>query len=195
MELIKSIQNNIHDLRGERVMLDFDLAILYEVETRIMNQAVKRNTGKFPEDFMFRLTTHEWDSIQLQDAISKDENNSSSQFVMMKIPKNRTGKYLPYAFTEHGVTMLASVLRSKKAIDMNIAIVRAFTAMRRFAKNNNDLIGQIQELKIEMQARLGEHDVQLTAIYDALENMLDKKQNEIDIEEKWNARERIGFKK
>ena len=195
MELIKSIQNNIHDLRGERVMLDFDLAILYEVETRIMNQAVKRNTGKFPEDFMFRLTTHEWDSIQLQDAISKDENNSSSQFVMMKIPKNRTGKYLPYAFTEHGVTMLASVLRSKKAIDMNIAIVRAFTAMRRFAKNNNDLIGQIQELKIEMQARLGENDVQLTAIYDALENMLDKKQNEIDIEEKWNARERIGFKK
>ena len=195
MELIKSIQNNIHDLRGERVMLDFDLAILYEVETRIMNQAVKRNTGKFPEDFMFRLTTHEWDSIQLQDAISKDENNSSSQFVMMKIPKNRTGKYLPYAFTEHGVTMLASVLRSKKAIDMNIAIVRAFTAMRRFAKNNNDLIGQIQELKIEMQARLGEHDVQLTAIYDALENMLDKKQNEIDIKEKWNARERIGFKK
>lgn len=195
MELIKSIQNNIHDLRGERVMLDFDLAILYEVETRIMNQAVKRNTGKFPEDFMFRLTTHEWDSIQLQDAISKDENNSSSQFVMMKIPKNRTGKYLPYAFTEHGVTMLASVLRSKKAIDMNIAIVRAFTAMRRFAKNNNDLLGQIQELKIEMQARLGEHDVQLTAIYDALENMLDKKQNEIDIEEKWNARERIGFKK
>lgn len=195
MELIKSIQNNIHDLRGERVMLDFDLAILYEVETRIMNQAVKRNTGKFPEDFMFRLTTHEWDSIQLQDAISKDENNSSSQFVMMKIPKNRTGKYLPYAFTEHGVTMLASVLRSKKAIDMNIAIVRAFTAMRRFAKNNNDLLGQIQELKIEMQARLGEHDVQLTAIYDALENMLDKKQNEIDIKEKWNARERIGFKK
>ena len=195
MELIKSIQNNIHDLRGERVILDFDLAILYEVETRIMNQAVKRNTGKFPEDFMFRLTTHEWDSIQLQDAISKDENNSSSQFVMMKIPKNRTGKYLPYAFTEHGVTMLASVLRSKKAIDMNSAIVRAFTAMRRFAKNNNDLLGQIQELKIEMQARLGEHDVQLTAIYDALENMLDKKQNEIDIEEKWNARERIGFKK
>lgn len=206
MELIKSIQSSIHDLRGERVMLDFDLALLYEVETRIMNQAVKRNAGKFPEDFMFRLTANEWDSIQLQAATSKDESNSSqivvsskndssSQIVMMKIPKNRTGKYLPYAFTEHGVTMLASVLRSKRAIDMNIAIVRAFTAMRRFAKNNNDLLGQIQELKIEMQARLGEHDVQLTAIYDALENMLNKKQDEIDVKEKWNGRERIGFKK
>lgn len=114
---------------------------------------------------------------------------------MMNLPKNRTGKYLPYAFTEHGVTMLASVLRSKKAIDMNIAIVRAFSAMRRFVTNNHDLVAQIQELKVEMQARLGEHDVQLNTIYDALENMLDKKQDEIDIKEKWNNRERIGFTK
>ena len=193
MQLIKSIQNNIHDLRGERVMLDFDLAVLYEVETRIMNQAVKRNADKFPEDFMFRLTSNEWDVIQLQDAISKDVSNSSQN--VMSSNKNRGKIYLPYAFTEHGVTMLASVLRSKRAIDMNIAIVRAFTAMRRFAKNNNDLIGQIQELKIEMQAKLGEHDVQLTAIYDALENMLNKKQDELDLKENWNDRERIGFKK
>ena len=190
MEVIKKIQNNIHDIRGERIMLDYDLAILYEVETRVMNQAVKRNSDKFPEDFMFRVTAKEWDFIQLQNS-----TNPSSQFVMMDLPKNRTGKYLPYAFTEHGVTMLASVLRSKKAIDMNIAIVRAFTAMRRFAKNNHNLIEQIQELRVEMQARLGEHDVQLTAIYDALENMLDKKQDEIKTKEKWEERERIGFKK
>jgi phage regulator Rha-like protein len=114
---------------------------------------------------------------------------------MMDLPKNRTGKYLPFAFTEHGVTMIASVLRSKKAIDMNIAIVRAFTAMRRFAKTNNNLFDQIQELKTEMLARLGEHDVQLTAIYDTLENMLDKKQDEVNAKEKWEDRERIGFKK
>lgn len=77
MRVIKKIQNNIHDIRGERVMLDFDLAVLYEVETRIMNQAVKRNADKFPEDFMFRLTSKEWDFIQSQNAISKDESNSS----------------------------------------------------------------------------------------------------------------------
>jgi phage regulator Rha-like protein len=195
MQVIKSIQNNIHDVRGERVMLDYDLAVLYEVETRIMNQAVKRNSDKFPEDFMFRLTAKEWDFIQLQNTNTTTKANPSSQFVMMDLPKNRTGKYLPYAFTEHGVTMLASVLRSKKAIDMNIAIVRAFTAMRRFAKNNNNLVEQIQELRLEVQVRLGEHDVQLTAIYDALENMLDKKQDEIEAMEKWEGRERIGFKK
>jgi phage regulator Rha-like protein len=204
MQAIKSIQNNIHDVRGERVMLDYDLAILYEVETRIMNQAVKRNSDKFPEDFMFRLTAKEWEFIQntnsTDEAISSKnvmsvKNNPSSQFVMMDLPKNRTGKYLPYAFTEHGVTMLASVLRSKKAIDMNIAIVRAFTAMRHFAKNNKNLFEQIQELRTEMQNRLGEHDTQLAAIYDALENMLDKKQDEIEAKEKWKDREKIGFKK
>jgi phage regulator Rha-like protein len=206
MQIIKSIQNNIYDVRGEKIMLDFDLAILYEVETRVMNQAVKRNSDKFPEDFMFRLTAKEWDFIHLQSnsPIDKDDssqnmmsnkNSPSSQTVMMDLPKNRTGKYLPFAFTEHGVTMLASVLRSKKAIDMNIAIVRAFTAMRRFTKTNKNLIDQIQELKTEMQTRLGEHDIQLTAIYDALENMLDKKQDELDAKEKWEDRERIGFKK
>jgi phage regulator Rha-like protein len=203
MQIIQNIQNNIYDIRGEKVMLDYDLAILYEVETRIMNQAVKRNSDKFPEDFMFRLTAKELEFIQLQ---NKDLNSSqivmssginttySSQFVMSS-KKNRGKTYLPYAFTEHGVTMVASVLRSKKAIDMNIAIVRAFTAMRRFAKTNKNLFDQMQELKTEMQARLGEHDVQLTAIYDALENMLDKKQDEVDAKEKWEDRERIGFKK
>jgi hypothetical protein len=202
MQIIKSIQNNIYDVRGEKIMLDFDLAILYEVETRVMNQAVKRNSDKFPEDFMFRLTAKELEFIQLQNKdlnssqiVMSSKNSSSSQTVMMDLPKNRTGKYLPFAFTEHGVTMVASVLRSKKAIDMNIAIVRAFTAMRRFAKTNKDLFDQIQELKTEMQARLGEHDVQLTAIYDTLENMLDKKQDEVDAKEKWEDRERIGFKK
>ena len=117
-----------------------------------------------------------------------------SQIAISK--KGRGGRrYAPIAFTEHGVTMLASVLRSKKAIDMNIAIVRAFTAMRQFIKYDTDLHTQVQALKNEMQARLGEHDLQLTAIYDALENLLDKKQDEIEAKEKWEDRDRIGFKK
>ena len=98
------IQQKIYEARGFKVMLDFDLAVLYEVETRVLNQAIKRNMDSFPEDFMFRLTAEEWATI------------SSSQIVMMdNMPKNRTGRYLPYAFTEHGVIMLASVLRNPTA--------------------------------------------------------------------------------
>jgi len=123
------IQQRIYEIRGQKVMLDFDLAELYEVETRVLNQAIKRNIESFPKDFMFRLSVEEWKDL------------SSSQFVMINsIPKNRTAKYLPYAFTEHGVTMLASILKSPKARKMNIAIVRAFIALKRFVLENNKII-------------------------------------------------------
>ena len=106
MRIIKSIQNRIYKVRDERVMLDFDLAFLYEVETRTLNQAVKRNIKRFPDDFMFKLTVKEWESIRSQIVTgSENINNSSSQIVMVNIPQNRTGKYLPYAFTEQGVAM------------------------------------------------------------------------------------------
>lgn len=181
---LELIHNKIHEVRGQKVMLDFDLALLYEVETRVLNQSIKRNVEKFPEDFMFRLTEKEWQAIL------------SSQIVMMDtLPKNRTQKYLPYAFTEHGVTMLASVLKSKKAIDMNIAIVRAFIAIRHFINKHKDLAEQLHELRKEMQNRIGEHDVQLASIYDALENLLDKKGNENEKAQQWKERQRIGFKK
>jgi ORF6N domain len=179
---LQVIHSKIFEIRGQKVMLDFDLAILYEVETKVLNQSVKRNTDKFPEDFMFRLTKNEWDSLR-------------SQIVTLEEGKGKYPKYLPYAFTEHGVTMLASVLKSKKAIDMNIAIVRAFTAMRHFANSHKDLFEQISDLRKEIETRLGEHDTQLAAIYDALENMLDKKEEEKEIKQKWKERERIGFKK
>ena len=106
--------------------------------------------------------------------------------MMENIPKNRTGKYLPYAFTEHGVTMLASVLKSDKARRMNIAIVRAFVAMRKFAMQYSDLLEQLKELR----ERVGNHDTQLNQIYDAIENLLDEKQEQ----KSWRDRERIGFK-
>ncbi len=219
MEIIQTIQNRIYEIRGQKVMLDFDLALLYEVETRVLNQSVKRNIGKFPEDFMFRLTVNEWDFIRSQIATSSENSNSSSQIVMssesknlkskttsltdnknssqivMSSNKNRGKVYTPYAFTEHGVTMLASVLKSKKAIDMNIAIVRAFIAIRHFVNNHKNITEQIQELRIELQSRIGEHDVQLASIYDALENLLDKKEDENEKKQKWIERERIGFKK
>jgi phage regulator Rha-like protein len=195
---LQVIHQKIFEIRGQKVMLDFDLAELYEVETRRLNEQVKRNIDKFPEDFMFKLTAIEWEFIQSKIIYESEKGtkNPSSQFAMMDfLPKNRTGKYLPYAFTEHGVTMLASVLKSKKAIDMNIAIVRAFIAMRHFANSHKDLFEQINDLRREMQTRLGEHNTQLAAIYDALENLLDKKEEEQHAKEKWKERERIGFKK
>lgn len=177
---IEVIQNRIYEVRDEKVMLDFDLAKLYEVETRILNQAIKRNVESFPKDFMFKLTVKEWTGI------------SSSQIVMMEnLPKNRTGKYLPYAFTEHGVTMLASVLKSPKARKMNIAIVRAFIAFKKFINKNNDVMALVQELR----ERIGEHDIQLSSIYDAIENLLDEKEEEKVKHKNWEQRERIGFKK
>lgn len=187
------IHSKIFEIRKQKVMLDFDLAELYEVETRILNQSVKRNIEKFPEDFMFRTSINEWEIIWSQIVTGSDISNSSQ--IVMSSNKNRGKTYTPYAFTEHGVTMLASVLRSKRAIDMNIAIVRTFTAMRYFANSNKELFEQIIELRKEMQTSIGEHDTQLAAIYDTLENLLDKKEEEKENIEKWLKREQIGFKK
>jgi phage regulator Rha-like protein len=184
MQIIQSIQNRIYELRGERVMLDFDLAQLYEVETRVLNQSVKRNSKRFPSDFMFQLTKEEMDGLKI--FMDKSNQSMSSQFVMT-YPNRRPGKAFPYAFTEQGVAMLSGILNSEKAINMNIAIMRAFVAIRKVLLQQSDLKEQMKEIK----ERLGEHDVQLNQIYDAMENLLDEKA----AERKWNDRQRIGFKK
>lgn len=173
MKHLDIIQQRIFELRGQKIMLDFDLAELYEVETRVLNQAIKRNSDSFPRDFMFRLTKKEWQEM-------------SSQIVMTSISK-RPKSALPFAFTEHGVTMLASVLKSPKARKMNIAIVRAFVALKKALLNNTQVVEQLKEIK----SRLSEHDVQLNQIYDAIENLLDER---VEIK-RWEDRERIGFKK
>lgn len=115
MDEVAIIQRKIFEIRGQKVILDRDLAALYQVETRVLNQAVKRNTERFPEDFMFQLTKEEWQILKSQLVIS---NGYGGQ------------RYLPYAFTEHGVVMLASLLRSEIAIKMSVQITRAFVAMR-----------------------------------------------------------------
>jgi ORF6N domain-containing protein len=184
MEIIQSIQNRIYEIRGERVMLDRDLAALYDVETRIFNQSVKRNGKRFPADFMFQLTRDEWESLKLQ--MESSQKSMSSQFVMT-YPGRRPNSALPYAFTEQGVAMLSGILNSDRAINMNIAIMRAFIQIRRVVYKENDLVEQLKQIK----ERLGEHDVQLNQIYDALENLLDEKAEQ----RKWEDRDRIGFKR
>jgi len=199
MEIIRSIQNRIYELRGERVMLDFDLAILYQTETKMLNLAVKRNIKRFPEDFMFQLTKQEYESLRFQiETLEKRtslgfnidpsiEESLRSQIVTLKTGRGQHKKYLPYAFTEQGIAMLSGILNSDIAINMNIAIMRAFIAIRKLTIHQQDLKQQLKDIK----ERLGEHDSQLNQIYDALENLLDEKA----AQRKWDEREKIGFKK
>jgi len=207
MQIIQSIQNRIYEIRGERVMLDFDLAALYEVETRVLNQAVKRNIKRFPKDFMFQLTKDEWNDMSSQIVMTgfqnvdnkknknkrsqnvilePNDNSLRSQIVTLKTGRGQHSKYLPYAFTEQGVAMLSGILNSDKAINMNIAIMRAFIEIRKIVLQQNDPREQLRQIK----ERLGEHDAQLNQIYDAMENLLDEKASQRN----WEERERIGFK-
>ncbi len=200
MQIIQSIQNRIYEIRGERVMLDFDIAQLYEVETKALNQAVKRNLKRFPEDFMFRLTLAEWEamlsqsvtasqdtiSLRSQSVTTYEPNKSTRSQIVTTSQQSRRKDSTPYAFTEQEFAILSSILNSDKAINMNIAIMRAFVEVRKILLKQTDLKEQLKEIK----ERLGEHDAQLNQIYDAMENLLDEKA----AERKWQHRERIGFK-
>ena len=149
MDLIV-IENKIYEIRGQQVMLDFDLAEMYGVETRTLNQSVKRNESRFPVDFMFQLTSKEWREIKLHNTVNQIHTDDSSQIVMSSAPKNRGERYLPYAFTEHGVAMLSSVLKSGRAIEVNIKIIRAFVAVRKYilqAKPSNSIEERVKALE------------------------------------------------
>lgn len=188
MHIIQTIQNRIYEIRGERVMLDRDLAALYETETKFLNLSVKRNIKRFPKDFMFRLSKEEFEGLRLQiETLEKKDKPLRLQIETLKKSRGQHSKYLPYAFTEQGVAMLSGILNSDKAISMNIAIMRAFVEVRKILFRDNDLKEQVRQLK----DHLGEHDLQLNQIYDALENLLDDKV----AQKKWSDRERIGFKK
>jgi hypothetical protein len=165
------IQNKIYEIRGHKVMLDKDLAILYEIPTKSLNLAVKRNMDRFPPDFMFQLSREEFDGLRFQNETSKRGGT----------------RYLPYAFTELGVAMLSSIVNSPKAIQMNIFIMRAFVLIRQYAISYKDLAEQINGIR----QTVTNHHEQLNQIYDVIENLLDDKTQQ----EAWNARERIGFKK
>jgi len=145
---------------------------------------------------MFRLTSKEWQMMRSQNATASTQNidqqstkNMRSQIATSSQSK-RKDTYTPYAFTEHGVTMLASVLKSERAVKMSIAVVRAFIELKKNALQYNELIEQIENLK----NHLGEHDVQLNSIYEAIENLLDAKTDKELKEEAWRNRKRIGFK-
>ncbi|MFN5794014.1 MAG: ORF6N domain-containing protein, partial [Bacteroidota bacterium] len=140
------IENKIVEIRGVKVMLDFDLAELYEVETRALKQAVKRNLDRFPKDFMFVLTDKEIDELVSQNVIPS---------------KSKVGGSLPFAFTEQGVAMLSSVLKSKKAMQINISIIRAFVFIRQYALSH-------KELSEKLSAIEKKYNKQFADVYEAL---------------------------
>ena len=156
-------------------------------ETKALDLAVKRNIKRFPADFMFQLTKEEFDGLRFQIETLEKGNSLRLQNETLNLGRGQHSKYLPYAFTEQGVAMLSGVLHSDKAINMNIAIMRAFVEIRQIIFRQNDLKEQLREIK----ERLGEHDAQLNHIYDAMENLLDEKA----AQRKWDDRERIGFKR
>lgn len=167
-------------------MLDRDLAALYETETKALNLAVRRNLKRFPPDFMFQLTQEEYEGLRSQFVTLENGNPLRLQNETIKMGRGQHSKYLPYVFTEQGIAMLSGVLNSDKAINMNIAIMRAFVEIRKIIFRQNDLKEQLKEIK----ERLGEQDAQLNHIYDAMENILDEKA----AQRKWDERERIGFR-
>ena len=188
MEIIQSVQNRIYLIRGQRVILDKDIAFLYETETKSLNLSVKRHIDRFPLDFMFQLTKEEIELLRLQ----KNQDNEiipnlRFQFETSSLESWGGTRYLPYAFTEQGVAMLSGILNSKKAIEMNIAIMRAFVELRRVLLIKSDFKIQLDLIK----DRLGGYDAQLNQIYDAIENIMD----ETAAKNKWDNRTRIGFTK
>jgi hypothetical protein len=166
LELIK---NCILEIRGKRVILDYELAKLYQVETKALKQAVRRNIDRFPEDFMFQLTKEEWKLLR-------------SQIVTLEIGKGHHPKYLPFAFTEQGVAMLSAVLNSQRAIHASIQIMRAFVLMRQWALNYQEL----QEKLTDLEKRFGQ---KFTDIEQVLNYLIQKDQKQV----KQGSRKKIGF--
>lgn len=161
MNDIVQIKDLIYEIRGHRVMLDSDLANLYGVETRTLNQSVKRNILRFPENFMFQLTKEEYSVL-------------ISQFVTSKKEKRGGRQKLPYVFTEQGVAMLSSVLHSERAIQINIQIMNTFVKIRQFALENKELTEKIQELEKYFIQHCKDNQADLKQLYDAINLLMDR---------------------
>lgn len=164
------IVSKIYNIRDKKVMLSTDLAELYEVEPRRLNEQVKRNIGRFPERYMFRLTKEEYKSLRSQNAILKRGEHS---------------KYPPYAFTEHGVLMLSSVLRSKRAENVNILIIDTFVELNKMLATNNDMLREIREIK----KKASNQEDQIALIFEYIRQFEQARQQELE----QRQRRQIGY--
>jgi hypothetical protein len=162
------VMNKIYLIRGQKVMIDNDLADLYDIETKRLKEAVRRNINRFPEDFMFELTQKEYESLRSQIATSKTGRGGA--------------RYLPMAFTEQGVAMLSSVLNSETAIRVNIQIIRVFTKMRELLLTHKDILLQLEK----MEKKLTGHDEDIALIFEYLKKLLNPAQT---------PRNKVGFRR
>lgn len=158
MDELIQVKNLIYEIRGYKVMLDSDLAGLYEIETKMLNRAVKRNKSRFPANFMFQLTKEEWEYLRCQFGTFK----------------NNIRKYLPYVFTEQGVAMLSSVLNSEKAIQINIQIMNTFVQMRQWTIENKDLAKRVAELENYFIEHCNDNKTDMRNIYEAIDLLMDR---------------------
>ncbi len=173
------IREKIYIIRGKKVMIDKDLAILYEVSTKRLNEAVKRNIDRFPEDFMFQLTKEEMENWICQIGISNPEEKVlRSQFATLETGRGKYSKYRPIAFTEQGIAMLSSVLNSKRAIQVNIQIIRIFTKLR-------EMIDAYKELREKVEEMEKNNEVNFSEIFRAIRLL---------ITEKEEPKEKMGFR-
>jgi hypothetical protein len=152
-----SVASHVSFIRNERVILDFHLAEMYQTEIKKFKQAIRRNTERFPLDFMFQLSQEEYEQLRVK---------------FPSLPLGRSERYLPFAFTEQGVAMLSSVLNSDRAIQVNIAIMRAFVQMRRFIESNKDILAKVQELEDTMQECFSKQDDKIKDILDVIKHLI-----------------------
>jgi hypothetical protein len=164
-----SIESRIFLIRGQKVLLDSDLAALYQVETRALNQAVRRNAERFPQDFMFQLSLEEARALTSQSVISNQGRRGGR-------------RYRPYAFTEQGIAMLSSVLQSKRAIEVNIAIMRTFVRLRQLLATHEELSRQLEDLRWKQN----EQGQQIQAVFETIQRLMEAPAEE-------TVKRRIGF--
>ena len=163
MKELTTIQSKIHEIRGQQVMLDFDLAALYQVETKVLKQAVRRNIERFPEDFIFEISNEEYNSLKI---------SLRSQIVTLEIDgRGKYPKYPPFAFTEMGVAMLSSVLRSNTAILVNRAIMKAFVAMRNYIMTTSTITAELSEIRAKLTLLERADEDNAEAVNDLSEDM------------------------
>lgn len=158
MEYLIQVKNLIYDIRGLKVMIDSELAELYEIDVKVLNKAVKRNIERFPTDFMFQLTKEEWNLLRAQIPTFRDDSR----------------KYLPFAFTEQGVAMLSGVLRSKKAIEVNINIMRTFVNLRQWALDSKEFGQRLLDLEQYFIEHCKDNEKDVKRIYEALDLLMDR---------------------
>lgn len=156
---VRVIESKIYFIRNKKVMLDMDLASLYGVQTKVLNQAVKRNSERFPEDFMFRLTKEEWDNLRSQ--------------IVTANPNVSKVRSLPFVFTEYGTLMLSNVLNSQKAINVSIQIIRVFDKLKQYAISQNELTGRIENLEQAFINYAKDNNKNVTEMQKAINYLLD----------------------